>query len=523
MAARAAEHPLVVVSALAGVTDALLGLASISAERRRHRARQRRSRRWPGATRRSPPSCRGRMSPPGPCDPTPRRSARSWLAALGPASSRRRDGRGGGSGRAVELAAGGGRHGWRRRARRMGGYPSHHGDRRPIRPRHARMSRCWTTERARRLLPILAQGRIPVTQGFIGATADGSADHAGPGRLGLHRGAARRGARRRAGGDLDRRGRVDDRRSADRSVGSDARRRELRGGGRAGHLRRQGAASGDRAAAGASRHPHRGAQFLAPGAARAPPSRPPPSWSGWATRRSGRSPGSRASPWSTCGRRGCSGTYGFLRAMFEVFERHEVVVDVLASGEVSMSLTIEDRSRLEPVSGDLSELGEVWTDERRAIMAIVGVGLRHTPGLAGRVFTRGPAGKRRDHLAGRVGDQYDVRREGGRRAGCRPAAAPRVFRIRLKTSGAGRREPGATCYSGRSEESQTRPGLNPSGPPRLTLLDLRLPVLILPPALHEDRHRWKRSRGKAVAALSRNAAMSSMRWWIPVRMRAGGR
>ena len=42
------------------------------------------------------------------------------------------------------------------------------------------------------------------------------------------------------------------------------------------------------------------------------------------------------------------GAYGFLRAMFEVFERHEVVVDVLASGEVSVSLTVEDRTRLDP-------------------------------------------------------------------------------------------------------------------------------------------------------------------------------
>ncbi len=41
------------------------------------------------------------------------------------------------------------------------------------------------------------------------------------------------------------------------------------------------------------------------------------------------------------------GAYGFLRALFEVFERHEVVVDVLASSEVSVSLTIEDRSRLD--------------------------------------------------------------------------------------------------------------------------------------------------------------------------------
>jgi aspartate kinase len=72
--------------------------------------------------------------------------------------------------------------------------------------------------------------------------------------------------------------------------------------------------------------------------------------------------------------------------MFEVFERHEVVVDVLASGEVSVSLTIEDRSRLDHLVHDLGELGEVWVEDQRAIVAVVGIGLRSTPGLAGRVF-----------------------------------------------------------------------------------------------------------------------------------------
>jgi len=80
------------------------------------------------------------------------------------------------------------------------------------------------------------------------------------------------------------------------------------------------------------------------------------------------------------------GAYGFLRMLFEVFERYETVVDVLASGEVSVSLTVEDRSHLEPLVQDLSELGEVWVEEGRAIVAVVGVGLRDTPGLAGRVF-----------------------------------------------------------------------------------------------------------------------------------------
>jgi aspartate kinase len=72
--------------------------------------------------------------------------------------------------------------------------------------------------------------------------------------------------------------------------------------------------------------------------------------------------------------------------MFEVFERHEVVVDVLASGEVSVSLTVEDRARLDPVIRELSELGEVWTEQGRAIVSVVGIGLRGTPGLASRIF-----------------------------------------------------------------------------------------------------------------------------------------
>jgi aspartate kinase len=80
------------------------------------------------------------------------------------------------------------------------------------------------------------------------------------------------------------------------------------------------------------------------------------------------------------------GAYGFLRTMFEVFERHEVVVDVLASSEISVSLTVEDRTRLDPVVRDLSELGDVWVEDRRAIIAVVGIGMRATPGLAARLF-----------------------------------------------------------------------------------------------------------------------------------------
>jgi aspartate kinase len=80
------------------------------------------------------------------------------------------------------------------------------------------------------------------------------------------------------------------------------------------------------------------------------------------------------------------GAFGFLRQMFEVFERHEVVVDVLASSEVSVSLTVEDRTRLDAVVRELAEMGEVWVEDHRAIIAVVGIGIRATPGLAARLF-----------------------------------------------------------------------------------------------------------------------------------------
>ena len=136
------------------------------------------------------------------------------------------------------------------------------------------------------------------------------------------------------------------------------------------------------------------------------------------------------------------GAYGFLRAMFEVFERHEVVVDVLASGEVSVSLTVEDRTRLDAVVRDLGELGEVWIEHHRAIIAVVGIGLRATPGPRRPAVPRGPAGQRRGDLPGRVGDQHDVRRAGGGRAGRRAAAASGVLRdmLRLDTRMARRHE-----------------------------------------------------------------------------------
>ncbi|MBA3889121.1 MAG: lysine-sensitive aspartokinase 3 [Gemmatimonadaceae bacterium] len=71
---------------------------------------------------------------------------------------------------------------------------------------------------------------------------------------------------------------------------------------------------------------------------------------------------------------------GFLRTMFAVFERHRTSVDVVATSEVSVSLTIDDASRLDAIMGELRELGDVVIERDRGIVSIVGAELSRHPG-----------------------------------------------------------------------------------------------------------------------------------------------
>ena len=81
------------------------------------------------------------------------------------------------------------------------------------------------------------------------------------------------------------------------------------------------------------------------------------------------------------------GAYGFLRALFEVFERHRTAVDVVTTSEVSVSLSLDDAGTLPMIVPELERLGAVEVEERRTIISVIGEGLRNTPGIAARVFS----------------------------------------------------------------------------------------------------------------------------------------
>ncbi len=78
--------------------------------------------------------------------------------------------------------------------------------------------------------------------------------------------------------------------------------------------------------------------------------------------------------------------HGFLRRIFEVFERLETPVDMVATSEVSVSLTIDNLERLDQIAAELRQFAEVDAEKDQVIVCLVGENIRYTPGVARRVF-----------------------------------------------------------------------------------------------------------------------------------------
>jgi aspartate kinase len=78
--------------------------------------------------------------------------------------------------------------------------------------------------------------------------------------------------------------------------------------------------------------------------------------------------------------------YGFLRQLFEVFERFRTPVDVVTTSEVSVSVTVDDRRHLEAIRDALSEFAEVSVEGEMALLCAVGDDLRGNASVASRVM-----------------------------------------------------------------------------------------------------------------------------------------
>ena len=73
--------------------------------------------------------------------------------------------------------------------------------------------------------------------------------------------------------------------------------------------------------------------------------------------------------------------YGFLKRIFDTFEHFKVPVDVVSTSEVSVSLTVDETSALWDIVTELKKIGEVKVEGSKSIVCCVGDNLRNIPGV----------------------------------------------------------------------------------------------------------------------------------------------
>lgn len=81
------------------------------------------------------------------------------------------------------------------------------------------------------------------------------------------------------------------------------------------------------------------------------------------------------------------GAYGFLARIFYIFNKYRKSVDVISTSEVSVSLTIDNDDNISNIISELKEFANVELSRGKSIVCVVGDGLKQEKGIAGRIFT----------------------------------------------------------------------------------------------------------------------------------------
>ncbi len=78
--------------------------------------------------------------------------------------------------------------------------------------------------------------------------------------------------------------------------------------------------------------------------------------------------------------------YGFLAKVFAVFEKYKTSIDLISTSEVSVALTIDNKTLLNDIFNDLSQLAKITHKDNLAIVTVVGQYFRNQSGTCGQVF-----------------------------------------------------------------------------------------------------------------------------------------
>jgi aspartate kinase len=80
-------------------------------------------------------------------------------------------------------------------------------------------------------------------------------------------------------------------------------------------------------------------------------------------------------------------THGYMKDIFTVFDKHKCAVDMVSTSEVSVSLTLDSNDKLPAIAADLSKLADVKCEGQKALICLVGEDIRGQNGMAAQVFT----------------------------------------------------------------------------------------------------------------------------------------
>jgi aspartate kinase len=79
--------------------------------------------------------------------------------------------------------------------------------------------------------------------------------------------------------------------------------------------------------------------------------------------------------------------YGFLRKVFEIFEKYKTSIDMITTSEVAVSVTIDSDASLPAIKKELEALGSVEIDRGQTIVSIVGNQIASDANILEKVFS----------------------------------------------------------------------------------------------------------------------------------------
>ena len=79
--------------------------------------------------------------------------------------------------------------------------------------------------------------------------------------------------------------------------------------------------------------------------------------------------------------------HGFLKLVFDVFDKHKCAIDMVSTSEVSISVTVDSREALPAICAELSKIADVKYEADKALICLVGEDIRGQAGISAQVFT----------------------------------------------------------------------------------------------------------------------------------------